>query len=74
MTMKAEWLEVTDKHICLCCGQQVNAIGRPMTPERCERALQIFTALGFTREALLGKHREQIDYQLPGFAEWLQGQ
>jgi hypothetical protein len=34
----------------------------------------MFEALGLTREDLLGKHREQIEYQSPGFAEWLQGQ
>jgi hypothetical protein len=48
--------------------------GKPMTPERCARALEMFTALGLTHEDLLGKHRAQIDYQSPGFAEWLQGQ
>jgi hypothetical protein len=73
--MKAEWLDNTDKHVCLCCGQIVFARSdKPMTPERAEMSLAILTALGFTREALLGKHRAQIDYQSPGFAEWLQGQ
>jgi hypothetical protein len=75
MTIKAEWLDNTDKHVCLCCGQSVFARpSKPMTPERAERSLAILTALGFTREDLLGKHREQLDYQSPGFAEWLQGQ
>ena len=72
--MKAEWLETPDKNVCLCCGQAVLKRGNPMTPERCARALEMFTALGLTREDLLGKHRAQIDYQSPGFAEWLQGQ
>jgi hypothetical protein len=72
--MKAEWLDDTSLHTCLCCGQQLYGPGKPMTPERCERALEMFTALGLTREDLLGKHRAQIDYQSPGFAEWLQGQ
>ena len=73
--MKAEWLDnTTDIHICLCCGQSVLTPGKPMTPERAERALAMFEALGLTREDLLGKHRAQIDYQSPGFAEWLQGQ
>jgi hypothetical protein len=34
----------------------------------------MFEALGLTREDLLGEYRETIDYQSPGFAEWLQGQ
>jgi hypothetical protein len=72
--MKAEWSDETDKHTCLCCGQAVLQQGKPITPERAERALQMFEALGYTREALLTKHRAQIDYQSPGFAEWLQGQ
>lgn len=72
--MKAEWLDDTDKHTCLCCGQAVFERGNPITPERAARSLQIFEALGFTREDLLAKHRAQLDYQAPGFAEWLQGQ
>jgi hypothetical protein len=72
--MKAAWLDDTDVNSCLCCGQPVLQRGKPMTPERSERALQIFTALGLTREDLLGKYRTKIDYQSPGFAEWLQGQ
>jgi hypothetical protein len=71
--IKAPWLESTDKNVCLCCGQLVYA-PVPMTPERAWRALRMFEALGLTREDLLGKHREQIDYQSPGFSEWLQGE
>jgi hypothetical protein len=26
----------------------------------------------FSRDDLLGKHRAQLDYQSPGFAEWLE--
>jgi hypothetical protein len=72
--MKAEWLETPDKNVCLCCGQAVLKRGNPMTPERAARALAMFEALGLTREDLLGEYREVIDYQSPGFAEWLQGQ
>ena len=72
--MKAEWSESTDKHVCLCCGQNVLQPGKPIPPEKAEAFLSLFEALGFTREELLTKHREQIDYQSPGFAEWLQGQ
>jgi hypothetical protein len=72
--MKAEWFDSTNKNVCLCCGKAIFAPGKPMTPERAERALAMFEALGLTREDLLGKHRAQIDYQSPGFAEWLQGQ
>ena len=74
MIPKAEWLESTDKNICLCCGQRVLQPGKPMTPDRAWRALMMFEALGLTREDLLGKHREQIEYQSPGFAAWLEGQ
>jgi hypothetical protein len=72
--MKAEWLENADKNICLCCGQMVLKRGNPITPDRAARAFLIFSALGLTRADLLGKHREQIDYQSPGFAQWLEGQ
>ena len=73
MTIKAEWLENADKNICLCCGQRVLQPGKPMTPDRAWRALRIFEALGLTRDDLLGRHREQLDYQSPGFAAWLEG-
>jgi hypothetical protein len=72
--MKADWIDDTDIHTCLCCGQPVLKRGNPMTPDRAPRAWAIFLALGLTREDLLGKHREQLDYQSPGFAEWLEAQ
>jgi hypothetical protein len=72
--MKADWTDETDINVCLCCGQSVTQRGKPMTTDRAIRALRMFEALGLTREDLLGKHRAQIDYQSPGFAEWLQGQ
>jgi hypothetical protein len=72
MIPKAEWLETGDKNTCLCCGQRVLRQGNPITPERAARALLLFNALGLTREELLGKHREQLDYQSPGFAAWLE--
>jgi hypothetical protein len=72
--MKAEWLENTDKSVCLCCGQTLLKPGNPITPGRAGRAMTIFAALGLTREALLTKHREQLEYQSPGFAAWLEGQ
>jgi hypothetical protein len=64
-------LDNTRLDICLCCGQPVLERGRPVTDERAQRAWEILSALGFTREALLTKHRHQIDYQSPGLAEWL---
>ena len=72
--IKAEWLENADKNICLCCGQPVLRQGKPITPERAARAFLLFNALGLTREDLLGKYREAIEYQSPGFASWLEGQ
>jgi hypothetical protein len=72
--IKAEWLESTDRNICLCCGQKVMQPGKLMTPDRAWRALRMFEALGLTRADLLGKHREQLEYQSPGFVEWLEGQ
>jgi hypothetical protein len=73
--MKAEWIDSPDIHTCLCCGQSiVQTPDKRMTPERCEKALAAFEALGLTRADLLGPHRAKIDYQAPGFAEWLQGQ
>lgn len=71
--MKAEWLDDTSLHTCLCCGQRFYGPAVPLTPERRERALKMFAALGLTRDELLTKHREQLDYQSPGFAEWLEG-
>jgi hypothetical protein len=72
--MKAEWTDNTDKQRCLCC-QQFVARGRPViSPDKAAAEFALLEALGFTREMLLTKHRHQIDFQLPGLAEWLQGQ
>jgi hypothetical protein len=62
----------TDLDKCLCCGQRVLKRGNPITPERAERALAIFEAPGFRHDDLLTRHRAQLDYQSPGFAEWLE--
>jgi hypothetical protein len=63
----------TDFDRCLCCGQAVAKRGDSITPERAEKALRVFTALGLTFEELLGKHRAQLEYQSPGFVDWLEG-
>jgi hypothetical protein len=72
--MKAEWLDDTSLHTCLCCGQQLAGPGKPIDPARAQMALSVLQALGYTREVLLTKHRGQIDYQSPGFSEWLERQ
>ncbi len=61
----------TDFDKCLCCGQPVMERGNPVTPERTERALAIFEALDLSPDDLLTRHRAQLDYQAPGFVEWL---
>jgi hypothetical protein len=63
----------TDLGKCLCCGQLIKERRPPITPERAEKSLKIFTALGLTRDELLGKHRAQLEYQSPGFVAWLEG-
>jgi hypothetical protein len=73
--MKAEWTNNTDKFTCLCCGQIVPRAGRAvLTEQEAEMQLTMLETLGYTREGLLTQHRDQIDYQLPGFAAWLEGQ
>lgn len=62
----------TGLHKCLCCGQRVESRGKPLNPERCAHAFAVLTAQGFTRKALLTRHREQLDYQSPGLVEWLE--
>lgn len=75
MTIKAEWIEATDKDICLCCGQTVARRGGDgCSPLQQAQRYALLDALGYTRENLLGKHRAQLDHQLPGLAEWLEGQ
>ena len=64
--------DITDFDKCLCCGQQVTKPGDPITPERAERALRMLMALGHTRAGLLSAHRAQLEYQSPGFVEWLE--
>ena len=73
--MNAEWLEATDKTSCLCCGQTViKRGGDGCSPHQQAQRFALLDALGYTRESLLTKHRAQLDHQLPGLAEWLQGQ
>jgi hypothetical protein len=67
-----ELTDITEFDRCLCCGQEVKEPGKPITAERAERALRMLTALGHTRAGLLTAHRAQIEYQSPGFAEWLE--
>lgn len=74
MTIKAELIEATDKDVCLCCGQNVLRRRDGCTPEQYEAQLSLLEALGYTRENLLTKHRAQIDFQIPGLAEWMLGQ
>ena len=64
--------DITAFDKCLCCGQQVTKPGDPITPERAERALRMLMALGHTRAGLLSAHRAQLEYQSPGFVEWLE--
>ena len=64
--------DITDFDKCLCCGQRVTKPGEPITPERAERALRMLMALGHTRAGLLSAHRAQLEYQSPGFVEWLE--
>jgi hypothetical protein len=74
MMIKAEWIEATDKRTCLCCGQFVRKSRDGCTPDELAGQWELLERLGYTRESLLTKHREQIDFQLPGFAAWLMGQ
>lgn len=67
-------LENTDIHKCLCCGQPVEHRGKPITPEKAAHAYAVLTAMGFTRKALLTRHRAQLEFQSPGMVEWLEGQ
>lgn len=61
-----------DVHICLCCGNRIETQPAPMPPDKLKRAWELFRAIGFTREELLTTRRAQIDFQLPGLAEWLE--
>jgi hypothetical protein len=72
--MKAEWTDNTETQSCLCCQQRVERGKRLTTREQIDNTMSLLEALGFTREALLKKHRKQIDFQFPGLAEWLQAQ
>ena len=72
MTIKAEWREATDKDVCLCCGQTAFKRGDACSPVQQAQRYALLDALGYTRDELLGKHRAQLDFQLPGLAEWLQ--
>jgi hypothetical protein len=69
--MKSEWIDATAKNTCLCCGGFVSKGRDACTPDVAEKQYALLQALGYTRASLLGKHREQIDFQLPGLSDWL---
>jgi hypothetical protein len=64
----------TDKNSCLCCGQLVYKGGKQRTIIELEVEAEFLGAMGYEREELLTKHREQVEYQLPGMIEWLTAQ
>lgn len=63
-----------DKRSCLCCGQMVYGKGKERTIAELEHELEFLECMGYTREELLGKHKAQVEYQLPGMVEWLTNQ
>jgi hypothetical protein len=62
------------QYFCLCCAQPVKRRGNPLTltPERAARSYKFLLALGYTREQLLGEHRENLDYTTPGLTLWIE--
>jgi hypothetical protein len=61
----------------LCCGQlhyRPDDRGSPLPIDELEVQFRLLEALGYTRERLLNEHRAQLDYQLPGMAQWLTAQ
>jgi hypothetical protein len=48
--------------------------GRERTIAEWEHELEFLECMGYTREELLGKHKAQVEYQLPGMIEWLTAQ
>jgi hypothetical protein len=63
-----------NKHECLCCHQLHYKQGQPLKAHEFIEQFTLLEAMGYTREELLADHREQLDYQLPGMAQWLEGQ
>lgn len=61
-------------NLCLCCGQKNEGRKTPLTAEEITIQITLLEQLGYTREKLLSEHAEQLDYQLPGLRQWLQGQ
>jgi len=57
---------------CLCCDLPVLKQGAPVTEERAARGYAFLRRIGFTREALLGEHRANLDYTAPGLVEWIE--
>jgi hypothetical protein len=61
-----------DKRVCLCCGQVGARPGKACdSAESARECLDDLRGLGYSLEALMDQHRDQIDYQAPGLAEWI---
>ena len=61
-----------DVHKCLCCQQRIEKRGKLVTPEKAAHAFAVLCAMGYTRKALLTRHRAQLEFQSPGLVEWLE--
>jgi hypothetical protein len=62
----------TDFDACLCgCGQTITT---PVliTLDKAPRALCALVGIGYSIADLKTKHRAQLQYQSPGFIEWLE--
>jgi hypothetical protein len=63
-----------DPASCLCCGQDVRQRKRNKKKETAEAArlaIEHLEALGYTKEEMLGPYKAHLDWQMPGFAEWV---
>lgn len=57
---------------CLCCDKIIAERGKPATPQEAAKAFLFLNALGYSRESLLSEHRANIEFTMPGLAEWLE--
>jgi hypothetical protein len=57
---------------CLCCGRPVIEPGEPVPRERMPSVYTALRLMGFTREQLLGEHRSNLRWTLPGLVEWIE--
>lgn len=65
--------ELRPRWRCFCCDAPLLKRGAPIGSDGVAKVVFSFLVLlGYTRESLLGEHRDRLEFNSPGLASWLE--